>query len=382
MSLAWIAPHRRRGIGLAAAGFLSLAGCSPGEAPPPSAGRPVQVVTVAASTFQEAVVLSGDIQAKTDAELAFRIAGRIVERPVAVGDRVVPGQLIARLDPAAEGNALKAAKAAVAAARADVAATRNTYERQQSLLEQGFTTRPRYEQALQARDSAQARLDDAEAQLEAAADRLRFTELKADAAGVVTIRGAEVGEVVQAGRMVVRIAREDGRDAVFEAPLSALRSGASDVPVRIALASDPSVVTSGRVREVSPEADPVTRTFRVRVGLASLPPAMRLGATVKGSFDVASAVVVSIPAGALTSSAAGPSVWVVDPVTSTVSLRAIDVQRFDTAHVVVSQGLDPGEMIVVAGAHALHAGQRVKPLAQPRPRSTGLHDRNRMAPRA
>nr|WP_256515478.1 efflux RND transporter periplasmic adaptor subunit [Alsobacter ponti] len=357
--------------------LVLLSACSRDETAAPAAARPVQVVTITPSTFREALVLSGDIQARTDVDLAFRIDGRVVERPVAVGDRVSPGQLVARLDSANEEKAMKAAKAAVVAARADVTTTRSAFERQQALMSEGFTTRPLYERALRAKEAAQAHLDEAEAQLDAAADRLRFTELRADSGGVVTARGVEIGEVVRPGRMVVRIARDDGRDAVFDAPPQALRSGGGDSVIRLSLAADPGVSAKGRVREIAPEADPVTRTFRVRVGIEDPPEPMRLGATVKGAFDVMSSVVVAIPPAALTASRAGPAVWVVDPATSTVSLRPVDVQHFDTHGVIVSQGLDPGDVVVAAGAQALHPGQQVRAIgmtkaasAEPAPRQT------------
>ncbi|MHB2169860.1 efflux RND transporter periplasmic adaptor subunit [Alsobacter sp. R-9] len=368
--------HRLVLLGAAALLLPILSGCGKDDGADARAGRPVPVVTVATSTVRDAILVTGDIQATKDVDAGFRVGGRVIERTVNVGDRVAAGQLLARLDPTTEETALKAAQATLAAARADITTTRNAYERQQSLIDQGFTTRPRYDQAKQAWETAQARLQDAEARVEAAADRVRFTQLRADAAGVVTARGAEVGEVVQPGRMIVRIARDDGRDAVFDAPASVLRAGSGDTVIRVALVSDPAVVTTGRVREVAPQADPVTRTFRVRVGLDSPPEAMRLGAPVNGSFDLASAVVVSIPASALTSTGRTPAVWVVDPKTSTVSLRPIDVLRFETGRVVVSNGIDPGDVIVAAGVQALHPGQRVKPLAPTRTASPAAGSQN------
>lgn len=342
--------------------FALLAGCGKEEVADGRAPRPVPVVTVAPTLVRDAVVATGDIQASKDVDAGFRTGGKIAEILASVGDRVTPGQVLARLDPSTEENALKAARAMLASARAEVTTTRSAYERQQALIDQGFTTRPRYEQAKQAFETAEARLEDAEARVETASDRLRFTVLRADAAGVVTARGAEAGEVVPAGRMIVRLARDEGRDAVFDAPASMLRAGSAETRVRVALLSDPGVTAVGQVREVSPQADPVTRTFRVRVGLEAAPEAMRLGAVVSGSFDVASAVVVTIPATALTASGNGAAVWVVDRTTATVALRPIDVLRFETGSVVVSQGLDPGEMVVSAGVQALHPGQRIKPL--------------------
>lgn len=353
-----------RAAGLALLGVV-LASCGNEPVPPPE-GRPVGVVTVAAGQFSDDIQLSGEIQAKKDVGLAFRIGGRVLERPVNVGDRVTAGQVIARLEPTLEQNALAAAKAALEAARGEVSTARNTFERQERLMAQGFTTRPRYDQARRAQETAQAGLQNAEAQLELAQDRLSFTELRTDVAGVITARQIEPGEVVQPGQIVVQVARDDSRDAVFNVPAAVLDTHLSDAKIRVALADAPSVTAYGSVREVAPQADPVTRTFAVRVGLQDPPEAMRLGSTVVGTIELVTAAIISIPASALTQQARSPAVWVVDPAKSTVSLRDIDVLRFDADTVILSQGLAPGETIVSAGIQALHPGQRVRPLPQAR----------------
>lgn len=340
---------------------LMLAGCGEGQPPPPEM-RPVGVVTVEAGRLASDVVLSGEIQARKDVGLAFRIGGRVLERPVNVGDRVEAGQVIARLDPTIEQNALTVAQATLAAARGEVNTARSAFQRQEQLMAEGFTTRPRFDQALRAQEAAQAQLENAEAQLALARDRLGFTELRAGAAGVVTARNVEPGEVVQPGQVVVQLARDDGRDAVFNVPARLLETEAGEAAIRVALADAPAVVTYGRVREVAPQADPVTRTFEVRVGLQDPPEAMRLGSTVVGTLERNSLAILTIPASALTQQGASPAVWVVDPATSAVSLRDVDVLRFEPGKVVLSQGLTPGEMIVSAGIQALHPGQRVKPL--------------------
>ncbi|MGO4174610.1 efflux RND transporter periplasmic adaptor subunit [Bosea sp. TAF32] len=356
------------GLGrVAAAALLGtvLVSCS-SEKAPQAEGRPVGVVTVEAGQFSDDIQLSGEIQAKKDVGLAFRIGGRVLERPVNVGDRVKAGQVIARLEPALEQNALAAAKAALEAARGEVDTARNTFERQERLMAQGFTTRPRFDQAQRAQETAQARLENAEAQLELARDRLGFTELRTNVDGVVTARQIEPGEVVQPGQVVVQIARDDSRDAVFNVPAAVLDTHLSDARIRVALADAPTVTAYGAVREVAPQADPVTRTFAIRVGLQNPPEAMRLGSTVVGTVELTTAAIVSIPASALTQQGRSPAVWIVDPVKSTVSLRSVDVLRFDPGKVILSQGLEPGETIVSAGIQALHPGQRVRLLPEQR----------------
>jgi len=213
---------------------------------------------------------------------------------------------------------------------------------------------------MQAQQTAQSQVDAAEAQLKAAHDMVSFTELRADAPGVVTAVGPRAGEVVQAGQMIVRLARKDGRDAVFDIPAQVLRTAPSDPDITVSLTDDPKVTARGRVREVAPQANPATRTFEVKVGLTDPPPAMRLGATVTGRMETEAVPIIEIPATALTRANQQPAVWVVDPAKNTVSLRNIDVLRFNQALVAVSQGIDTGEIVVTAGVQALHPGQKVR----------------------
>jgi membrane fusion protein, multidrug efflux system len=345
---------------------LTLSACGPPEDARAPEVRPVRTVTVSKREAGSTVTLTGRIEAQDEAALGFRIAGRLMERPVNVGDRVQPGQIIARLEPQNEMNALRSAQANLAAVQAKLTQTRNHFERQETLLAQGWTTRALFDEAQKARDTAQAQVDSAEAQLKAAHDLVSFTELKADAPGVVTATGAEAGEVVQAGQMIVKLARQGGRDAVFDVPAQVLRSAPSDPVIAVNLTDDPTIMARGRVREVAPQADPVTRTFEVKIGLIDPPEGMRLGATVTGRLTMDAAPVIEIPASALTRVDRQPAVWVVDPVGNTVSLRNVDVLRFDPTKVAVSQGLDIGEIVVTAGVQALHPGQKVRLLgAQP-----------------
>jgi len=160
--------------------------------------------------------------------------------------------------------------------------------------------------------------------------------------------------------MIIRVARSDGRDAVFDVPGQLLRSAPTDPEIIVSLTDDPAVTARGRVREVAPQADPVTRTFEVKVGLTDPPPAMRLGATVTGRVDMGFTSIIQIPATALTRIDQHPAVWIVDPSSHTVATRNVDVLRFDQAHVTVSQGLETGEIVVTAGVQALHPGQKVR----------------------
>ncbi len=339
-----------------------LGACQPeAEAVPPEP-RPVRTVAVERSEAVVEKTLAGRIEAHDEVGLGFRIAGRIKENDLKLGDRVEPGQVLARLESQNETNALTAAQAGLAAAEGQLTQARNDFERQDTLLSDGWTTRRRFDEAKSALQAAQSRVDDADAQLKTAHDQLSFTELVADAPGVVTATGPRAGEVVQAGATIVKLARQDGRDAVFDVPAQLLRSAPPDAEIAVSLTDDAAVTAVGRVREVAPQADPVTRTFEVKVGLTDPPEAMRLGSTVTGRIEMDATSAIEVPASALTRSNGQPAVWIVDPSNLTVSMRNIEVLRFEPATVAVSQGLDTGEVVVTGGVQALHPGQKVRPL--------------------
>jgi RND family efflux transporter MFP subunit len=358
------APHDEDGTmrriwaaGLLAA--LALGGCEKHDAPPPDI-RPVRSVVAQKSAAGQTLRLTGQIRAQDEVNLAFRLDGRMLERLVSVGDKVTSGQVVARLDAQPMKNALRSAEAAAAAAQAQLTQARNTFERQQKLLAEGFTTRAAFDQAQQALQSAQSQVDSTQAQASTARDQLGYAELAADAAGSVTAVGAEPGEVVRAGAPIVKVARANGRDAVFNVPESAMRTAPRDPVISVALVDDPRIVAQGRVREMSPEADAATRTFTVKVGLSDPPAAMRLGVSVTGAVTLPASDTIELPAAALTQVEARPAVWIVDPAALTVSLRPVEIARYEPGSVVVASGVEPGDVVVTAGAHTLRPGQKVR----------------------
>ena len=360
-------PHRARlarapRLYLLVAMVLTLAACRHEEKPVAPEVRPVRVLAVEQQAAGETLSLTGTIQAETEVDLAFRIDGRMIERRVNVGDSVTAGQVVAVLDPENEQSALRAARASLTAARGQLVEARANYERFRSLVNEGVVSRAEFDTRTQQFQTAQAQVDAAQAQVALAENRLNYTQLIADAPGAVTKRGAEPGEVVQAGRMVIQLARENGRDAVFNVPSAMIQRAPANPEITVSLTMDPSVTAIGRVREVAPRADPATGTFQVRVGLADPPAAMRLGSTVTGRMQVGGAEGIPVPSQALTRVDGHPAVWVVDPKTGTVSTRQVDVLRFDPAAVLIGGGLEPGEQVVTAGVQALHPGQKVRVL--------------------
>jgi RND family efflux transporter MFP subunit len=344
---------------LAALAAVAVAGCDR-PAPPAPPARPVRTVTVEGRAEGELVSLTGQVRAKDQANLAFRLDGRMISRPVNVGDAVTAGQVIGRLDPQNQENAARSAEADLSAAEAALTQARLTFGRQEQLLKEGWTPRARYDEAQQALQAAQAAVNAARARLRIARDQLSYTVLVADGPGEVTAVGAEAGEVVRAGQMIARVAGKGGRDAVFDVPEELMRTAPRDPLVDIALTNDPKVTATGRVREVAPQADPATRTFQVKVGIIDPPDDMRLGSTVTGRIRLAAPAGVEIPASALTETDGHPAVWVFDSKSQTVSLRAVQVARYDPDAVVISDGLAAGDIVVTAGVQVLRPGQKVR----------------------
>ncbi|MBV8744596.1 MAG: efflux RND transporter periplasmic adaptor subunit, partial [Xanthobacteraceae bacterium] len=237
-----------------------LAGCGkPPETASPA--RPVRTISIERLAEGETISLTGQIRAKDQVNLAFRLDGRMIARPVNVGDVLVAGQVVARLDPQNQQNALQSAQANLATAEAALTQARLTFSRQQDLITHGWTPRAKFDEAQQALVAAQAQVESGEAQVRIAQDQLSYTTLSADTNGAVTAVGAEPGEVVRAGQMVVQVAQQGGRDAVFDVPEELIRTGPRDPVVELALTNDPQVRATGRVREVAPQADAATRTF-------------------------------------------------------------------------------------------------------------------------
>lgn len=345
---------------IALAALTLIAACRPAQEPPPPEIRPVRTMTVMKLAAGQTVSLTGTVQAQTEVNYAFRIDGRMIDRPVRVGDAVRPGQLLARLDASNEEASLASARAQLAAAQAQAVEQRNNLNRQRELLNQRFISQAAFDQFSANAQSAEAAVISARSQVDLAQNRVSYTRLVADAPGTVAAVGAEPGEVVPAGRMVVQAARKAGLDAVFDVPAQIKDRAPANAEITVALTTDRNVTAKGRVREVSPRADPVTGTFKVRIGLIDPPAGLRLGSTVTGTMRMETAAAIEIPGAALVRAGAQSSVWIVDPKTQTVSQRPIRVASHNSDRVVVAEGLEAGDVVVTAGVQALHPDQKVR----------------------
>ena len=349
-----------RGAALAAALLAtSLSACNDRSAAPVERAALVHTELVQPRGGQAAVTLTGEVQARFSADLSFRVSGRVLERLVDVGAHVNTGDVLARLDPAEQQADFDAATASVAAAEAQLRVAQATFDRQSYLLSSGFTTRTAYDQAQEQLRTAQSALESAKSQLGTAREALGDTELHAPAGGVITARNLEVGQVVQATQSVFTLAQDGERDAVFDVPESVFFGDVEHGHVSLALVSGSDVTAVGYVREISPAVDPKSSTVRVKVAIQNPPPAMTLGSAIAGSAGTKPATEITVPWTALTATGSKPAVWIVDPKTSTASLKPVTVGAYEAGAVLIKEGLQAGDRVVVDGGKLLSSGQPV-----------------------
>ena len=341
------------------ASVLAVAGCS---RPPPAEEpvRAVKVQTVGVGNFDTAPEFSAEVRARVESQLGFRVAGKILRRQAGLGQHVKAGDVLAQLDPQDYRLAADASRAQQASALTSRDLAAADLKRYRELREQNFISGAELERRESTYKAAQAQFDQAKAQLASQGNQASYTTLVADAPGIVTSIDAEPGQVVSAGTPVVRIAQDGARDVVFAVPedrAELIRPG-SGVSVR---GWANGTVLKGTVREVAGSADPVTRTYTVKVAIdAATSPA--LGSTVYASPEALSRVgapVLKLPTSALRQEGGGSAVWVLDKSTMTVRSQPVQVATADGNQAVIASGVKPGDLVVVAGVHVLSPGQKV-----------------------
>ncbi|WP_349435387.1 efflux RND transporter periplasmic adaptor subunit [Pararhizobium sp. A13] len=338
------------------AATLLLASCQGETKPPEKTTATVRATTATFVEHRQTIALTGEVVAHVQANLAFRVSGQISEWTADVGSHVTVGEVLARLDPQEQKADVEASEASVRAAEAQVRQTSAVLERQTALLRQGFTTRRDFDLAQTAERTAKGALDAARAQLATARNALTYTELRAEADGVVTVRNAETGQVVQAAQTMYTVAQDGARDAIFDVYESLLFARPAEPKIQLALISDPSVKTTGTISEVSPTIDAATGTVRVKIAIDDTPDRMTLGSSVIGQADSQPVKVVILPWTALSALEGKPAVWVVDPKDSTVSLRAVTINSYETGRVLIASGIEEGEQVVIDGTKMLRPG--------------------------
>ncbi|MCC8956198.1 efflux RND transporter periplasmic adaptor subunit [Bradyrhizobium sp. Pear77] len=353
--------RKLRGPSVLAAALVAIAlsGCNDHAAAPITRAAMVRTEIVQPRDRQASVTLTGDIQARFRADLSFRVSGRVLARYVDVGAHVEAGEILAVLDPAEQQADVDAAAAAVTAAQSQLRVAMATFERQKTLIASGFTTRTVYDQAQEGLRTAEGALEAAKAALGMSKDALGYTALRAGAAGVITARNLEVGQVVQAAQPVFSLAQDGERDAVFDVYESIFFGNLEDSRVSLALVSDAGATANGRVREVSPAIDAKSATIRVKVAIQDPPAAMTLGSAVAGTVKAKAQQQIALPWSALAAAGSKPAVWTVDPATKTAALKPVTIAGYEAREVLIKAGLKPGERVVIDGGKLLSVGQAV-----------------------
>lgn len=339
---------------------LGLAACGK-DAPAPSPPRPVLTQTIVPGAAATRDVYPGEIRARHETDLGFRIGGKMLSRVVDAGARVKRGQVLARLDPADARLAAQAAAAQVASAESDLTLARAELERHAELLARKFISQSAFDARRNAFNAASARAEQARSQAALSSNQAEYTTLLADADGVVLSVSAEPGQVLAAGQPVLRLAHAGQKEAVVSVPESQVARFKIGQAVAISLWSDASVLFPGRIREIAGGADPVTRTYAVRISALNPPEQAHLG--MSANVLVQSAAdpgLVLLPLTAIAREGGNPAVWVVDPATSKVRLRQVSVGQFREDGVTVTGGLHPGDVVVTAGVHKLRPDEVVR----------------------
>jgi len=337
-----------------------LAACGNGKTVPDPA-RPVLTQKVAAGAAATRDVYSGDVRARYETELGFRVGGKILARTVDAGARVQKGQVLARLDPEDARLAADAARAQLASADSDLALAKAELDRHADLLAKKFISQSAFDVKQNAFNASQARADQMKSQAAISANQAAYTTLVADADGVITTVSAEPGQVVAAGQAVVKLARSGEKEVVVNAPEGQLPRFKVGEDVGLTLWAEPGTVFRGRIREVAGGADPVTRTYLVKVAALDAPANAQIGMTANVHFKpTLDAQLVLLPLTAIAGERDKPAVWVVDPRTSRVSLRPVKVGQYREDGATILEGLAAGEIVVTAGVHKLRHEQVVR----------------------
>lgn len=342
------------------AGLLSLAACSP-DAPRVEEVRPVRTLTVAAPQAPQAANYSGSIRARRELAQGFQVAGRVQQRLVEVGDSVRVGQLLLTLDATDSALNVQSAQAQAASMQAQLAQTQNDLKRYEVLAQKNYVGRSEMEKARLQVDTARQNLEAALAQLKLARNQSAYTSLHATRPGIVTAVDVEVGSVVQPGQVAVHVAEDGEREVEVSVPESRVAELRAAQSLTVSVWANATRRYTGRLRELAPNTDEVTRTYAARISVLDTDAALELGMTASVAVQLAAdAALRELPLTALLDVDGTPTVWVVDPRSQRVARRNVKLAGVRSETVLVSGGVADGEIVVTAGVNLLHEAQAVR----------------------
>ncbi|MBM7335260.1 efflux RND transporter periplasmic adaptor subunit [Alcanivorax marinus] len=341
---------------------LSLAACSSPETPQDAAPRPALVVQPqGADALMD--IFPGEVRARYEPELAFRIGGKISRRLVTVGDRVEQGQPLAELNAEDVGLELDAARARLASARADHQLAASELDRYRPLLERGVVSRSQFDNVESRFQAAEAQLKQARAQMDVARNQAGYAVLEAPENGVIARRLAEAGQVVAAGQTVFVLAVDGDREVRIDLPEQDVDRFQVGDEVTVELWSRPGDTFPGHIRELAPAADPASRTFEARVAFDNDPVGAELGQSARVLVHGANGEdTLSLPLAAVTADDGQPYVWVVDPASRTLRKTPVKTGAYHAERIPVLDGLAADAWVVAAGTQVLREGQKVRPV--------------------
>lgn len=346
---------------------LGLAACDSKEQEKKAEIRPVRVQQVKLDQIDLRDQYAGEVKARIETALAFRVGGKIVARDVDVGMRVRKGQTLARLDPTDLRIQVDGAKSQLAAAQADHDQAQTDLARYKQLRQTNVVSQAELDRRSNNANVLAARLDQARSNLRAVENQLAYATLAADTDGVVTGVSVETGQVVTAGQTVVKVARTEEKDVVINVPENRLEEVKQASEIRISLWAQPELSYKGEIREISPGVEAVTRTYTVKITVAETAPNVQLGMTANVHIRRETlGKVVALPLPALYQKGGEPAMWLVDPATGSIALAPVTVAAYHQQYVIVQSGLKDGDVVVTAGVHKLDPTQKVRILAENR----------------
>ena len=338
---------------------LVLAACTQATEERPDEVRPVRVIKIGVTEGARRIEYAGEVRARHETRLAFRVGGKIVERLVEVGSSVKPGQAVARLDGSDLKLAAASSRAQVKSLELQRSLAEADYKRYRELREKNFISQAEYDRRANAFATAESQLAAARAQAAQVANQVGYATLFADVAGVVTAVEAEAGQVVAAGQTVVRVAQPGEKEVSFAVPEAQRTLTESSSSFQVSLNAMPGKTWKAKLRELSPAADPATRMYAARASIVDPAGDMELGMSAPGEVASEASRRIEVPIAALHSRGANPQVFVVEP-KGTVRAQNVKTGGVSGERVVIESGLAPGDVVVAAGAQLLRPGQRVR----------------------
>ncbi|HEX4843610.1 MAG TPA: efflux RND transporter periplasmic adaptor subunit [Limnobacter sp.] len=344
---------------------LMLVACSRPEIDTAEVIRPVRVIELSPASVDQVESFPAQLEPRHQAKLSFQVGGKLLERHVDVGDRVIKGQALARIDPQDLTLGLRAAQAQFDAASADLTQSKTDLERAKSLKSQNFVSQAEVDRRQLAFDAASSRHAQAQAQLNAQRNQSAYATLRAPGDGVISAVYVDAGQVLAAGQSVLAWANESAVQATFAVPEGRVQTIQPGMKAQVVLWAGGKSLDAV-VREVSPVADPMTRTYSVQADLKGATPEARLGMSATIQFiKAADQSSFSLPMSALVAAHTGAYVWVFDEAQGVVNKRVVQPHDVSESAFLVKEGLKAGELVVTAGTHVLNEGQKVRRFIEP-----------------